>query len=118
VLLPPKRRRRTTERTRAWSSARWKGNTVIDRVAGRNDDNAIGLIVFFKRFQHLQAGAAGQADVEQDTVVLIYPGLLQSGVVIGSSFHHVVLHLQGACNGVEEFFFVFYDQYFHGVRVK
>mgnify|MGYP007045833446 CR=1 FL=1 len=44
---------------------------VLDGVAGRDDDDALTLLLFLEHLQQLQTVPIWQHDVEQDTVVAV-----------------------------------------------
>ncbi len=93
-------------------------DAVVDAVAGGDDDDAIGFIVFAEGFEDLEAVAVGQGNIEEDAVVIERFNPLQGGVFIGDQLAGVCFRLEVAGDALAEGFFVFDDEDLHNSAMK
>ena len=71
------------------------GHLVVERVLGRDDDDAGLLVRGFQLAQDVEAVAVGQHDVQKDAVVFIEFGFHHGGFGIGGGLDDMAVDSQG-----------------------
>ena len=86
---------------------------VVERVAGRNDDDSRLPALPLQLFEQLQAAPVGQHDVQQDAVVIVSGDLVERRRIIGGLLDHILFPAQGLHHDLPQGGFVFDNQNFH-----
>ena len=86
---------------------------VVERVAGRNDDDSRLPALPLQFFEQLQAAPVGQHDVQQNTVVIVSGDLVERRCIIGSLLDHILFPAQGLHHDLPQGGFVFDNQNLH-----
>ena len=91
---------------------------VVQRVFGRHDDDPDRILPLPYLTQDVQPVAAGQHQVEQHTVVVVEPDLLQCFGVGESLLAHIVFGTEVGHDAGRQFPFVFDYQQFHFSNIR
>ena len=86
---------------------------VHSRASGQNEDRGGHLGVSYG-FQDVDAGQAGQHEIEDDQVIVDFRGQVSTLNAVGAYVHRVTFFFQRAANERGDFGFVFDDQDTHG----
>jgi len=90
---------------------------VVQRVAGRDDDDPGPAAALLQLFEQPQSAAAGQHDVQQDAVVVVCGDLVEGRGIVGGLLDDVLFPDQRPDHDLPQGGFVFDNQYFHNLSL-
>ncbi len=90
---------------------------VVQRVAGRDDDDPGAAAPLLQLFEQPQSAAAGQHDVQQDAVVVVCGDLVEGRGIVGGLLDDVLFPDQRPDHDLPQGGFVFDNQYFHNLSL-
>ena len=90
---------------------------VVQRVAGRDDDDPGAAAPLFQLFEQPQSAAAGQHDVQQDAVVVVCGDLVEGRGIVGGLLDDILFPDQRPDHDLPQGGFVFDNQYFHNLSL-